>query len=135
MKIKSIQKDHKEIYLGDYVKKGNSFATCNPYAICFVYTPDGKYVVKGMSNECMNYVEENFPVCIYYYSFWHKGEQRGSWLFNGVGLYWQERGVDDDYNRLKRKEFKLSDNVGNTVMSVRRIPRRWIPVYDKYVKS
>jgi hypothetical protein len=58
----------------------------NPWAMYYVYSPKGRFIVKGDSEGVEKYVKQHFPLCIYRYTFWQKGVSRGHYQANGIQL-------------------------------------------------
>lgn len=103
----------------------------HPFAINFVYTPEGFFVVKGRSDEVQQYIDARFPKYLVRYTYWKNGQSRGSWRSN-LPIYWSK------YNsKLYRSEkhYTLSINTADgfkeNVLRVRRIPKVWLPIYDQ----
>ena len=69
----------KEIILGEYKRTSHSFRTSEPFAIYFVYAPEGNFVIKGMNNDVLKYVNDNFSKCVYNYTFWAYARERVSY--------------------------------------------------------
>ena len=93
-------KDYQVIDLGDRLPRSK-----NPYALLFVISPKGNFLIKGSSDACQGYVDEHFPVCIYRYTYWQKKSEfqaymkeffkidvplslsRGSWRSKGIEVF------------------------------------------------
>ena len=102
----------------------------SPYAVYFVYAPQGNYMITGYDKKVEPYVDKHFPKCIYRYTFWKKGSSRGSWVFNGVKCY------IDTPDKKNNKYVFYSCGVNGKIehLKLRRIPNKWIPEYDEIVK-
>ena len=62
----------REVVLSDF--KQIRFPMCSnyqPWTIAFVYTPDGDFVIKGMSESVKTYVESHFQKYIVNYTYWN----------------------------------------------------------------
>lgn len=95
-----------------------------PYCICFVYAPEGNFVVKGMQENVEAYVASKFPICLYHKTYWRDGVSRGLWLFNGIKAWIYKRG--------RKWQLHISINGEVTVAKTfRRIPKRWIDTYER----
>ena len=80
-----------------------------------------------MANEVRKYINERFPKFISQYTFWHKGKSRGGWkASNNLQLFILKKGDGRFYVSMATKEKWEPD-----MMSFRRVPHRWLPVYDK----
>lgn len=125
-------KKMQEIDLGSFVKTKGIFTT-EPYAIWFVYTPEGNFLVKGMSNLCKEYVEKNFSKYIARYTMWQKGKSRGSWV-SCKGLFVNLIPRHDKYGMIdykKRLKYRIGSSKTENFLEFRKIPNKWLPEYDK----
>ena len=104
----------------------------DPFAIFFVYAPEGFFVVKGRSDEVEKHIDKRFSKYLCCYTFWKNGKSRGGWKSN-LPLYWT-REYNSDSCRLT-KYYTLSMNTVNgykeNVLRVRRIPKGWLPIYNE----
>lgn len=116
----------KEIILGEYKRTSDRFRSSEPFAIYFVYGPEGNFVVKGMDNEVWKFINEKFSKFICQYTFWHKGESRGGWKASANLQFFM-------YKKDKRFYVSMQTEKGwrANIMSFRRVPHRWLPEYDK----
>lgn len=116
---------HTEVVLGNFKQSRDEFGT-HPFAMYFVYTSNGSFVVKGMSEEVKHYVHQRYPRSIYYYSFWKQGQQRGSWG-SPLRIYF-------GYKKIRgRSMYQISvydDKKLYASINVRRVPRKWLEIYD-----
>ena len=116
------------IELGRFKSTRDEYRHALPFAIYFVYTPNGFYVVKGMSEQVKEGVKGAFPNAVYFYTYWKNGEWRGSWG-STCAIYWTPEKIGN------RTKYLLSMNTAEgykpKIMTVRRIPRKWLPVYDQ----
>ncbi len=127
----------KEIYLSDFDNTNRGmFGKAQPYAVYFVYKKDQEpVVVKGMADDVFSYVNKHFPVSVFYYTYWQDGKCRyGAWR-GSLGLY-----LYFDKREIRKGKYRyivfmmIKDNGWAEVASFRRIPRKWIPLYDKAIK-
>ena len=110
-----------------------------PYSIFFVYTPDGNYVVKGMSEAVKTYVHQRFPRSFYQYTFWRKPSERdaffnrivssrGGWS-SPMKLYFRPKKIG---KRVKTfVSMNTKDGFQTEFMSFRRMPHKWIPIFSE----
>lgn len=122
----------------------------NPFTICFCYTSQQysrypAFIVKGGSNAVDPYLESRpFPIVVFRTLWWHGFSrnlstptfvnfkkftvtgQRPYW--SGVGQ-WRIKGGPYFY-----KHFELKFQRETWTM-VRRVPRRWLPDYDKIINA
>ena len=132
----------KEIVLSGFVKTKSKWCGTDPWTIAFVYTPDGSFVVKGMLAAVKSHVDNHFPKYVANYTFWHKHsckmrvgwggalKTRGYWKCSR-GLYIMERSSLDGH---KKYEISVHDYAaGRDIhkITVRRVPRKWLDIYDK----
>ena len=119
--------EYKEIICGTYKRTNRRFSTSEPFAIYFVFAPEGNFVVKGMADEVWKYINERFPKFICQYTFWHKGEsRRGGWKSSeNLQLYILKKGKRFYVSMATEEKFEPD------MMSFRRVPHRWLPEYDE----
>lgn len=99
------------------------------WCIAFVYSNRGNFVVKGYYREVVDRLDDmkgdglRFFVC---YTFWSAGKSRHFWYISArsAGLYAPDR---------KNRKWRVK--VNDTVLSFRRIPRRWIAELDKFYET
>lgn len=75
-----------------------------PLAMYFVYSPKGNFLIKGNADLVRDYVDKEFPVCIYRYTFWEKGISRGNWRGNGLFVHHLATMRTLVYNDAKRRK-------------------------------
>jgi len=105
-----------------------------PFAIYWVYTPTDSFIVKGMSYYVEEWLIKNVTKGVYYYSYWRNGRSRGRWrVTGGLSLFFRR----DSHSKQKRwiVETVIRDTQGKshikTIASFRRIPNKWIDLYDQ----
>jgi len=113
------------------------------YCLCFVYSKyNGNFVLKGYYREVKEYLKKNYTHYFYNMSLWHKGFNRDIWgfwkkdigIFN-VSLRERKKGkktqvrpysyYGGEENRISKEELQAK------TFEFRRLPKRWIPEFDK----
>jgi len=126
--------------------------TSNAWSIYFVYAPEGNFVIKGRNDKVEGYVKENFPRCIYHYTYWRDGKCRGGWMSTVKNFLilspshrqGVQRREKEDYNyelynprpRIQKYEVSVYDPTRRNptqTMEFRRIPKKWLPEYDEMI--
>jgi hypothetical protein len=104
----------------------------HPFAIFFVYAPEGFFVVKGRSDEVEKYIKARFPKYVARYTFWKDGESRGNWTSN-LPLYWSREYNRNNFRSTKYYVLHMNTATGfkENLLRVRRIPKGWLPIYDQ----
>jgi hypothetical protein len=129
-----------------YHKTGTGWDN-DPFTICFVYHPNGVFVVKGMSSDVDLYVLKHYPKSIQYMSYWKNGVSRGH--FHSY-LFFQVRPSDEyqnEYNKQRRQYLdggpfpkvrnrydvliRRKGRWGKVLRNVRRVPRKWLKEYEE----
>ena len=119
----------KEIVVSEFHSCKGKYGFASPYAIAFVYHPDGNCVVKGMCDEVETYILQNFPQCFYNMTFWKDGKCRNLWR-SPLKLYFTRKKIDGRRKfsvSMKTKKGKYID----LVTSFRRIPKKWLDIYNQ----
>lgn len=106
--------------------------------MCFVYSKHhGNFILEGYLGEVQKYLKENYTKYFCYYSMWYHGKSRGYWRF------WKDRDVSISEPSKHRKTWKytitsreprysyLQPIKTKYEISLKRIPKRWIPEFDK----
>lgn len=114
----------------------------HPLAITFVYSPKGNVAVKGNPDAVYAYIHKHYPVCLYRYSYWRNGQERGSWRMQGVNLReihesdWREEYISKFYASVPRhnKFVVMSADGKRPLFSYRRLPRRWLEDWNNALK-
>jgi hypothetical protein len=104
-----------------------------PFCTYFVYTKTQRLVIKGSATKVKDYVDHQFPQSIYYATYWKQGECRGFWgCGKGMAAYWSQR----RFGNRNKWVLCIDTAVGflPQALIVRRIPRKWLTVYDQAVK-
>jgi hypothetical protein len=138
---------YETIELGKFQTTKGDYTT-QPFTISFVLTPDNTWrVVKGMSDDVDEYVKKHFPICLCNKTYWKNGKSRSHWTFYGIQAYisWRKKVEnrlrhdfsDEAYqkHRKARLAFQLMvfppGNEGKpTIQWFRRVPRKWLDVYN-----
>jgi hypothetical protein len=122
-----------------------------PFAIYYIYTPDGNFIVKGMADEVEEHVKLHFPISFFRSTYWAYGKSRGLWR-SFCGIYIQEQRIsadevvkricgvrtnDDDLYSRGRIRYVISWQTENGYMPnaliLRRMPHKWLPIFDKTI--
>ena len=121
---------------------GNSGMYGGAFTLCFVYSKyDGNFVLSGYMREVEAFLEKNYTHYFYNLSLWHRGFNRDIWYFwkKNIGIFHPSR-------RDKRKGEKISirqyhdyrgvvadkEEVREKTLTFKRLPKRWIPEFDKF---
>jgi len=107
-----------------------------PWAICFVYTPDGNLVVKGDSDTVHKFVNDKFPLCLLYYTYWKNGTHRGGMMGKGIYVFERRetrnaiRNLEYFRNAKKSTRFAVTRDF-KTWLYYRNLPKRWLPEWTE----
>jgi hypothetical protein len=96
------------------------------FAIAFVYSSKGNFVVKGMYQEVENYIKQHYPRSIYNLTLWADGKSRNIWYSNSR-VYVSHREIK---GHLKYEISVYSNGKRIHVFSVRRVPHKWLDIYN-----
>jgi hypothetical protein len=108
------------------------------YTLCFLYTKHhGNFVVKGYMKEVEEFIKSNYTHYFCNFSLWYRGMNRDIWSFwkDGVGIFEPSK----DMKRWKwevrpytggRRDISLEESE-NKCLRFKRLPKRWIPEFDK----
>ena len=111
------------------------------YCLCFVYSKyNGNFVLKGYLREVKAYLKKNYTHYFYNLSIWHQGFSRDIWYFwkKDIGVFdasirerkkGKKTQVRPYYNSYE-KELSEEELQAKT-FSFKRLPKRWIPEFDK----
>ena len=116
------------------------------YTLAFVYSKHkGNVVVKGYMREVEEYIKKNFTHYFVNYSLWRRGMHRDIWEFwkSGVGIStpsrYRKRTPKDElrFQVYPRSDsFKYDEGVERKrkaeTLYFKRMPKRWIPEFDKF---
>jgi len=128
----------KEIVLSGFVKTRSKWSGTDPWTIAFVYTPDGDFVIKGMSEAVKTYVKSHFQKYIVNYTFWKNKsckmligwsripEKRGYWS-SSRNIFISDRELSGH----KKYEINVRTENGTKIIQVRRVPRKWLDIYNQ----
>ena len=143
----------------EIILEGMEVKSTHPFAIYFVYAPEGNFVLKGRSGACEKYIAKHFSKCLYNYTYWHNGESRGGWRFNCKGMYVdtpseRQRQIirneaEENGNSWTYKLYNLRPRIAKYEVfayfrdanrelhrkgfEFRRMPRKWIPEFDMLI--
>ena len=107
-----------------------SISDKEPYAIYFIYSDHGNFVVKGMNDECLVYIKKNFPKCIYRATFWNHHISRGIWA-SLLPISFAPIRIGKHNNRRKVEITIYKPNGQISQFTVRNVPHRWLPAYNE----
>ena len=129
----------------DYDRIG-SFRNGNPYAIAFCYcsktfNKHGEFVIKGGARDVERKLDSlDFPLLVFM-SYWRHGRSRFCYpslknfkRFSAAESkpYWSPTDYRRDYKQWRSFYRKwVLKFCGKTILSVRRVPKKWIPEYDE----
>lgn len=121
---------------------GKSGMAGGAYCLCFVYSKyNGNFVVKGYMREVEEYLKKNHTHYFCNYSLWNMGANRDIWKFwkSDVGVFEPSRykkGISKDSLKFQVRHYskwdKEFDNKLVYGISFKRMPKRWIPEFDKF---
>lgn len=115
------------------------------YTLCFVYSKyNGNFVLRGYSKEVEEYLKENYTHYFYNMSLWYYGSNRDIWKFwkDNVGVHYPHR-HSRVFKGKDRWKFQVrpytnwhdseeeKKNADNKSLWFKRMPKRWIPEFDK----
>ena len=107
------------------------FDRTQPFVIAFVYTPDGGYVVKGMQQEVDTYIRQRFPKAIWNETHWKNGRSRSHWRSTHKIYIAQRRNPQRNNRPMYRISIFGPDKYLVQEFWVRRVPKKWLDVYDQ----
>jgi len=106
--------------------------------MCFVYSKHhGNFILEGYLGEVQEYLKKNYTKYFCYFSMWSGGISRGYWRF------WKDRDVSIISPSKHRKDWKYKivsreprysyrqELKTKYEISLKRLPKRWIPEFDK----
>lgn len=107
----------------------------HPFAMYFVYAKDAQSVITGPSEDVEAYIEKHFPRCIYRYTFWKDGRQRGGWG-STLCVYIRHHACGEPFKRTQgRQDTYISvvtrDGWIPDALVLRRMTHKWLPIYDR----
>lgn len=124
----------------DIPADGKSGMAGGAYCLCFVYSKyKGNIVLRGYMREVEEYLKKNYTHYFCNFSLWHRGRNRDIWKFwkKGVTIYKPDRSS----KYLKREKWEVKKYDSNLIkigeysvekeFKFKRLPKRWIPEFDK----
>ena len=123
----------KEVVLGEFDKtQRDEYGDCQAWSIAFVYAPEGNFVIKGMASKVKSYIKRHFIKCVVNYTWWKNGRSRNFWRSSeNFSLYISHKRVGDRLCYVIEAATKDSGQHVEKLLVLRRMPRKWIDVYDK----
>jgi hypothetical protein len=117
-----------------------------PFAIAFVYSKNkGNWIVKGMAQEVEAYIKNNFDAAVWNMTFWKNGKNRSFWDSTHQIYFHQsqenQRIGKDGISYLPQPRtlhivhIQSKNGRYTKIMTVRRLPHKWIPAYDDAIKE
>lgn len=131
---------------------GKSGMMGGAYVLAFVYSKHkGNVVVKGYLREVEEYIKKNFTHYFVNYSLWYMGSHRDIWNFwkKEIGIHEPTRSckrgkiskkdrkfvvrpyVEWNYDSAEERE-RLHKEADEKALYFKRMPKRWIPEFDKF---
>lgn len=98
-----------------------------PFAIAFVYSDKGNFVVKGMENAVKKHIANHFPNSVYNMTYWKNGQSRDLWL-SPKTIYINLREVNGKFRYVIEI---FSDKKLVQRITVRRVPHKWLDAYNQ----
>ncbi|MFA5163884.1 MAG: hypothetical protein WC441_05205 [Patescibacteria group bacterium] len=114
--------------------------------LCFVYAPEGNFLVKGQNHETIKkLIKSRFPICLYRTTFWKNKKDRGYWSANHpdfsimiderLSPSWRNNGQAKKSNKNTVSFYsRRNRNTTPVTFTCRRLPNKWIPEYDDAIK-
>lgn len=99
-----------------------------PFAIAFVYSDKGNFVVKGMERAVKKHIENHYPNSVYNMTYWKNGRSRGSW-YSPRRIYIDLKEIAGGKRRYVIsivRDKKLVQKI-----TVRRVPHKWLDAYNQ----
>jgi len=103
----------------------------NSFTIVFVYTDnDENYIIKGMSCRVDEYLKQYFRSTriIYNKTYWDDGCRCSSWNSN-CSIYFFDKKLPG-HKKVEITVFETGKSQPVKTLHVRRVPRRWLDIYD-----
>lgn len=134
----------KTVELSKYNNDAKSWSN-RAFIIVFVYPKNNDpFIVKGMIGDVEKYLENYEQPYVANYTFWHNGLRCSSWRSNCRILFFNhkrrtEKNIVGVAPFVAREASKKNRNhhviyINGEEKIVRRVPRRWIPFYDKAIQ-
>jgi hypothetical protein len=115
----------------------------------FIYAPEGNFLLTGANGKTIeDYIEDHFPICIYRWACWNKGESRGMWIGRHprLKIYVTERREVRDFMDLRPRKLtnKITVQFKNyqegrlrqqVTLTYRRMPNKWIPEWTNAING
>lgn len=100
------------------------------YALAFVYSNTGNYLVKGYHDEVKAYVRENFKKYFVNYSLWWQGHHREIWKFwkESVGVF-SPSGVFK-HKKWEIRRYMMGGVTDGPIVRFKRLPKCWVKELD-----
>jgi len=133
---------------------GESGMMGGAYVLAFVYSKyKGNLVVKGYMREVEQYIKKNIKTHYFVnFSLWYLGSHRDIWKFwkKGIGIHEPRRSskrikiekkdrkfcvrpyVEWNYDLNEEEREKQHREADEQALYFKRIPKRWIPEFDKF---
>jgi len=115
------------------------------YTTAFLYSPKGNFVIKGYMREVEEYIKKNYTKYFVNFCLWNEGSHRDIWQFYKKDVMFHSPDPKSSYRRrsnthnkwiVKRtkypyREGEMPDD-NKLEMVFKRLPKRWIPDFDKF---
>ena len=145
--------DNKRYPVIEIEADGKSGMAGGAYVLAFVYSKyKGNAVVKGYMREVENHIKKNYTHYFVNYSLWYLGSHRDIWKFwkDGIGIHQPTRStrrgklekedrrfvvrpyVDWNYDLSEEEREKKHREADEQALYFKRMPKRWIPEFDKF---
>ena len=115
------------------------------FALCFVISPEGNFIIKGEDDICRKYINQHYPVCIFRQERYQKTRHWGLWRANGFCLFHRNHGLNTFvwtcYNGLvypfenRSSRFVLTNRDMSKGFSYRRLPKKWLPEWNQLLQK
>lgn len=99
----------------------------NPFCIYFVYTPEQNFIIKGLSDDVVNYLKNNIQQYVCKWTMWQDGKVRAEGFSSSHSIFIKKTKTKSRsvYNVLI---FNKDNNCNNLLL--RNFPKKWIPEYN-----
>lgn len=136
-----MRNQYEEINLGDFKITKDEYDMSIPWAMAFVYSKEGNFLIKGMENSVRKEIDKYAP-CHYNFTWWNKDRRKDKPFMEGwyVKLKDCERELSIDKYRKpmeKRMQYQLwyYKHSSYGYMPEKVVVGRWRKVPHKYIKE
>jgi hypothetical protein len=99
------------------------------YALAFVYTPEGNFLIKGFVTEIKEYLKSKHPRYFGSFNLYHKGKKRTLWYFGDNGFIISPR-RENGYYTSKSKYWRFKLYGFTKTIQFKKLPNKWVSILD-----